>query len=81
MTLKCDFRVRVKISIGDASSGDSGDVPRFRLPRQVGLLLNRHEVHVRGGVEPETKKVQKVIQVMQNLQLDTFISVGIKVEN
>ena len=77
MTLKCDFRVRVKISIGDAGSGDSGDVSSFRLPGQVGLLLHRHEVHVRGGVEPETKKVQKVIQVMQN----TFISEGIKVEN
>ena len=63
MTLKCDFRIRVKISISDAGSGDSGDISGFCLPWQIRLLLHCHEVHVRGGVEPETiERLEKLIK-------------------
>lgn len=46
-----DFRVGVKVGVGDTDSGYPGDVALLFVSRQMRLFLNGNKIHVRRGVE------------------------------
>ena len=80
MALQGHLGVGVKVGVGDARPRDAGHEAGLGLPRQVGPLLHRDEVDVVRRVEPRTMSSKSSYQVVQNLELDYLIPLGIKLK-
>ena len=80
MALQGHLGVGVKVGVGDAGPRDAGHEAGLGLPRQVGPLLHCDEVDVVRGVEPRTMSSKSSYQVVQNLELDYLIPLGIKLK-
>ena len=80
MTLECNLRVCVKISISYACPGDPGDVSSLRVTRKIRLLLHRDEINVAWAVKPAIILALEVNQLVQILNFSLLFQQGLMIK-